>query len=57
MIGDQKHYVNVIEIETGIVVQAIKCRSESAAVRVERGVQINLNHDKFFTEMITRTTP
>ena len=57
MSGDQKHFVNVIEIETGIVVRSIKCINENTADRVERGVQINLNHDKFFTEIITKNTP
>ncbi len=33
------------------VVKTIECGSERRAERVERGVMINLNHDRFFTRL------
>jgi hypothetical protein len=34
------------------VVERLKAHSERQAERLERGVNINLNHDKFFTRII-----
>lgn len=42
-------YVKIIELGTDKVVRTIGPLSQSAADRVERGVLINLNHDKFYT--------
>ncbi len=43
--------VKIIETETGKVVQEIPCNGEREAERVERGANINLNHEKFHTEI------
>lgn len=43
--------VKIIETETGKVVQEIPCKGEREAERVERGANINLNHEKFHTEI------
>ena len=44
--------VQIIETETGRVVESIPCDGEHAAERVERGVLININHDKYHTEIV-----
>lgn len=44
--------VQIIETETGRVEKSIPCGGERAAERVERGVLINLNHDKYHTEIV-----
>ena len=47
--------VQIIETETGRVEDSIPCYSERDAERVERGVLINLNHDKYHTEIVDAT--
>lgn len=42
--------VQIIESSTGHIVRSIPCSSERAAEKVERGVLINLNHDKYHTK-------
>ena len=44
--------VQIIETETGRVEDSIPCYSERDAECVERGVLINLNHDKYHTEIV-----
>ena len=44
--------VQIIETETGRVEMSIPCGDEHVAERVERGVLINLNHDKYHTEIV-----
>ena len=44
--------VQIIETETGRVEMSIPCNSERDAERVERGVLININHDKYHTEIV-----
>ena len=44
--------VQIIETETGRVELSIPCNSERGAERVERGVLININHDKYHTEIV-----
>ena len=44
--------VQIIETETGRVEDSVPCYSERDAERVERGVLINLNHDKYHTEIV-----
>ena len=44
--------VQVIEYATSEVVKEIPCENERSAERVERGVNINLNHDQFFTQKV-----
>jgi hypothetical protein len=47
-----KWFVEVVEhgAEEKIA-KLIECDSERAAERVERGVNINLNHERFFTRL------
>lgn len=44
--------VQVIEYATSEVVKKIQCDNERMADRVERGLSINLNHDRFFTQVV-----
>ena len=44
--------VQIIETKTGCVEESIPCGDEHTAERVERGVLINLNHDKYHTEIV-----
>ena len=45
-----KHKVVIISYETGKPIHSIECgTSERKAARVERGVNINIDHDKYYT--------
>ena len=44
--------VQIIETETDHVEDSIPCGGEREAERVERGVLINLNHDKYHTVIV-----
>ena len=44
--------VQIIETETDRVEKSIPCGDEHTAERVERGVLININHDKYHTAII-----
>lgn len=45
-------YVGVTEIETGKLVKEIKGgETEREAERTKRGLDCNLNHDKYYTEV------
>ena len=46
--------VQIVELETDDVVKEIDCGDERRAERVERGVRINLNHDRFFTKVVEK---
>lgn len=48
-------YVEVVEFDTEAVVKAIgPVGSEREAERVERGVLINMNTEKYFTRVVGR---
>lgn len=50
--------VKVIESQTGTVVQQIDVGpNKKKASRVDDGVNINLNHDKFHTEIVDLNAP
>lgn len=51
--GLSKYEVQIIEVHTGEVIKrfAPQC-SERAAQKLERGVQINLNHEKYVTDIV-----
>ncbi len=55
MIGDDpmkdKWFVDIIEHGTEKVEKSMECRSETDADRVDGGVNINLNHEKFYTRI------
>lgn len=44
--------VEIISYETGEVVESIKCESERKAERVDSGLNINLNHEEFYTVIV-----
>lgn len=44
--------VQVVEDATQEVVKTISCHTKSEAERVERGLLINLNHDRFHTSIV-----
>lgn len=41
--------VVIVSKKTGEIVENIKCGSRRDAERVESGVNINLNHDNYYT--------
>jgi hypothetical protein len=41
--------VCIVEYATGKIIKEIDAGSERSAERVERGLNINLNHDKYYT--------
>ena len=43
------HIVKVINAETGEVVKEVECESERQAERMDDGLNINLNHQQFYT--------
>lgn len=43
------YIVKVINCETGEVVKEIECPNERSADRVDGGLNINLNHEQFYT--------
>jgi len=48
-----KHWsVAVVEHDTEKVVRSVKCASEREAERVERGLNINLDHRFYYTEIV-----
>lgn len=52
----KKHWVvEVVEVANKKVVTRIDCHTDSRshAERVQRGVNINLNHAKFFTRLVS----
>ena len=44
--------VQIIEFGTGNVVKEVECPSERKAERVDSGLNINLNHDHYYTMII-----
>jgi hypothetical protein len=48
-----KYFVEIIEDETGAVEKRIECSgSERMAEKVQRGVEINLNHEDYSTRIV-----
>lgn len=43
--------IQIIEKETGKVKQEAKTKGERVAIRVEKGININLNHEKYYTRI------
>lgn len=48
-----KWFVEVLDYDTNAVIERISCKSETGAQRTDDGVNINLNHDKFFTRVVS----
>jgi hypothetical protein len=50
--------VQVISCESGEVVKELVCPNERTANRVDDGLNINLNHEKFYTLVVApKETP
>lgn len=49
-----RYAVQIIDSGTQKVVQEIDAHSESAADRIDRGVNINLHHAKYHTNILDR---
>lgn len=49
----ERYFVEVVDYETEEVVDRIKVDgTKRKAERVERGVNINMNHDRYFTRVV-----
>lgn len=48
--------VEVVEDATGTVVKTIECATQRQAERVEGGLSINLNHERYSTRIATGET-
>lgn len=46
-------FVEVVEIETDSVVKRIECGSDRRAEKVEDGLTRQINHDKYFTRVVS----
>ncbi len=53
--GD-KHVIEIVETDTGLVVKEIDvtAKSDRQREKVDDGLQINLNHDRYFTRLVRR---
>ena len=50
--------VNLINSETGEVEKVFEAQTKRAAERIDDGLNINLNHDKYYTEVVrAKDTP
>lgn len=47
-----KWIVEIVEYDTGRIERAIDCESARRAERVDDGVNINLNHDRYYTRIV-----
>lgn len=43
--------VIIIECDTNSTVEEINCSNYENAIKVEMGININLNHERFYTEI------
>lgn len=46
-----EYEVQIIDADTDKVIDAIPAKTEHSAERIERGVNINLNHEKYYTQI------
>lgn len=53
----EEYYVEIVESETDEVVKRMGPMSEWRAEKVERGVNINLNHEMFHTRLTKEKEP
>lgn len=47
----ETYKVNVIDARTGEVVKTMETVTKRAAERIENGLNINMNHDHYYTEI------
>ena len=45
-------FVEIVEIESGEVVNRMGPHDQRAAERIKRGAEINLNHDDYFVRIV-----
>lgn len=50
-------FVEVVDMDTDEVVKRMGPMGEHGASKVSRGVQINLNHDRYFVRTVKEETP
>lgn len=48
-----QYYIHIVETETGEIANCIGPTSEHNAEKVERGVLVNLNHEAYYTDMVS----
>lgn len=46
-------FVEIVEIDGDVIDRRIEARSERDAEKIDRGANINLNHDRFYTRIVT----
>ncbi len=44
-------FVEIVEYDTERVDKSMRCHSERDAEKVDRGANINLNHERFYTRI------
>lgn len=47
------YYVEIVSFATGEAVKRMKASSERQAEKLDRGVNINLNHDEYYTRIVS----
>jgi hypothetical protein len=47
-----EYYIEIVEYGTGEVIKRMGPKPERFADRIERGANINLNHDKYYTRQV-----
>ena len=53
-----KWFIEVVERAAGATVKRIECgASERMAEKADRGVNINLDHERFFTRLVIEPEP
>lgn len=51
----EKYYVQVIKYDHEEVVEEIECGNVHKAEKVDIGININLNHDEYFTNIVSNS--
>ena len=49
--------IEVVDETTNSVVKSFDCASQRQADRIEAGLNINLNHERFFTRIVSQGAP
>jgi len=52
----KKTYVEIVETETETVIKRMGPMHPKKAERVEAGVDININHERFFSRIVTESS-
>ena len=51
------HVVEIVFYDDESVIKRVECQSERHAEKVEDGININLNHEKYFTRIVKGEKP